>query len=80
MSEKLVDLRRMSIDELIKKHDELAKNTAVGILHYLEEISRRDTEQANKMMLKFNNQIRVMTIIITILTFVNIILVALTIV
>ena len=74
MSESLRDLRAMPESELIDKHDRLAKNTAIGINHYLNELARRDQEKHTKDMKKFTCWITIMTFIITIFTAFNVIL------
>lgn len=36
------ELRALSKDDLIERHDRLARNTQVGTGHYLQELYRRD--------------------------------------
>jgi hypothetical protein len=53
MSETLAELRSLSDDDLIRRHDELAKRTAVGTNHYLQELSRRDQDRQTRAMLQY---------------------------
>ncbi|MFS8103460.1 hypothetical protein LFM09_40675 [Lentzea alba] len=46
MSHTLKQLRAMTDEEIEKVHDGHAKNTAVGINYYLDELSRRSFERA----------------------------------
>ncbi len=72
MSESLKKLRSLTDEELISKHDELAKHTQVGINHYLNEIYRRDNDKISNAMLKYTKWITIMTVIILIATIINI--------
>ena len=46
MSYSIRELRAVSDDDLIEKHDAQAKNTSVGVDYYLEELNRRSRERA----------------------------------
>jgi len=72
MSESLKALREMSEGELIKKHDELAASTQVGVNHYLQEIARRDQDKQTMAMLTYTKWITIMTLIIAGLTILNV--------
>jgi len=76
MSETLANLRSIPTDQLIKTHDFLAQNTIAGVQYYLDELARRDTENANKTLLELTSQMKWMTVTIVVLTVVNVILVA----
>lgn len=71
MSESLKDLRVLSDEELIERHDNLAKSTQVGVNHYLREIARRDQDKQTKAMLSFTKWITIVTVTIMIFTIVN---------
>jgi len=73
MSETLADLRATSDDELVRKHDELAKHTVVGTNHYLQELARRDQNRQTKAMLRYTRWVVIMTGVITIATVVNVV-------
>jgi len=86
MSERLKDLRSLSYEQLISKHDEHAQSTQVGTKHYLNEIYRRDNAKISNAMLKCTDKmlrctnavckctklITIMTAIILIATIANI--------
>lgn len=72
MSESLKILREISEGELIKKHDELAGSTQVGVNHYLQEIARRDQDKQTRAMLTYTKRITIMTLIIAGLTILNV--------
>lgn len=50
MSHTINKLRHLSDDQLIKEHDEKAKNTVVGTKYYMEELDRRSRERNEKAM------------------------------
>jgi hypothetical protein len=76
MSETISDLRGLTDEELIRRHDQKSKNTEVGTNHYLAELQRRDQQRGNDVMLAYTRQIKIMTIIVTVATIVSTILVA----
>jgi len=69
---KLQELRAMPTDELIRRHDDLANSTSVGLAYYLNEIARRDQEKHTKTILTYTLWIVGMTFIMTISTLANI--------
>jgi len=73
MSETLRDLRALSDDDLVKRYDELAKNTVVGTNHYLQELTRRDQNRQTQAMLRYTRWVAIMTGVITIATVVNVV-------
>ena len=77
MSENLGRLRTMSMEDLIKKHDQVATHGAVSVAHYLSEISRRDNQLINDRMLNLTRWITLMTVVVTAATIVNVIIVVL---
>lgn len=66
------ELRKISKKELIKKHDDKAKNTIVGINYFLDELHRRNLENHTKSM-------RYMTVVITATTILNLLILAISI-
>lgn len=72
MSESLRELRLLSDDELIKRHDEHAQHTQVGINHYLAELSRRDLDRQTQAMLRYTWWITIMTGVMLLLTLINV--------
>ena len=71
MALSLSDLRNLTDDELVEKHDTQAKTTVVGIQYYLDELNRRYQERLTKAMLRFTKWITVMTVVITSATVIN---------
>jgi hypothetical protein len=71
MAETYEELRKLSMDELIQRYDRVAKNTVDSQLFLREEIARRDAEAQTAQMIRINNQMRYMTIIITISTIIS---------
>lgn len=65
------ELKELTDEELITAYDDEAECTAVGTGFYLDELARRTQERLARQM-------RNMTIVITVLTFLNVILVAVT--
>ena len=74
MSENLETLRSLSDEALIKKHDELATSTQVGVNHYLREIARRDQDKQTRAMLTYTKWITIMTLAISALTIINVLI------
>ena len=63
------------MEELITNHDRVASHGAVTVEHYLSEINRRDNQKLGDRMLRLTRWITVMTIVMTLATLVNIVLV-----
>lgn len=55
------ELRAMSDEEVIRRHDEAAKNTLVGTAFYLDELRRRGDERHAEKMLKLTEDLAVYT-------------------
>jgi len=72
MSETLKELRSLSDEELVVRHDELASHTQVGVQHYLSELARRDHDRQAKAILRYTTWIAIMTIIMTVTTVLNV--------
>jgi len=70
------DLRALSDEELISRHDAEAKQTVVGTQYYLDELHRRQQEWHTAVMVKYTKYILWLTIIVGFLTAVNVWLVA----
>jgi hypothetical protein len=59
----IADLRALSDEQLIEQHDQLAKNTIVGISYYLSELERRPVERQGRLMLRLTWVVTVLTVI-----------------
>lgn len=73
MSETIAQLRNLSDERLIEKHDAQAAHAGVSINHYLQELYRRDQKQVADTMLKYTRWITAMTFIITAATIVSVV-------
>lgn len=71
MIPKYGELKKLTDEELITAYDDEAERTVVGTGFYLDELARRTQE-------RLASQMRNMTIVITVLTLFNVILVAAT--
>ena len=83
MAENYANLQKMSVADLIKQYDETAVSTAIGLNFIREELARREVAAQNEQMIKFTKQVRDMTlaivaltVVVTIVTAVNLYLVA----
>ncbi|MDE2716949.1 MAG: hypothetical protein OXI33_08030 [Chloroflexota bacterium] len=74
MSETVEQLRALTDEELVRRHDRHAQSTVVGTQHYLDELNRRYQERQTASMLRFTKWITFMTVVITIATLVNVVL------
>jgi len=74
MAESIEKLRKMTEDELIKKHDEVARSIVVGTKHYLDELARRDQERYAKSIRLYTRWITIMTFVMMIATVINVII------
>ena len=64
MEETLQELIEMSDEELIERHDKLAKRTVVGSSYYLDEYHRRFQQRQTETMLKLTTQLKWLTVLI----------------
>jgi len=72
------ELKAMSDETLIERYDLLGEHAHVGTGFYLDELMRREQQRLSEQMLGFTRQMRSMTIVILVLTFINAVLVAIT--
>ena len=68
MSESLKELRNLTDDDIIEKHDMLAVSTVPGVNHYLNKIARRDQSRQTEAMLSYTKKINCMTYLIAFMT------------
>jgi hypothetical protein len=80
MSETIATLRKLSDEEVVRLHDAHATHTVVGTAHYLAELQRRDQQRSTDVMLRYTRHMTGMTVVITIATIINVVLVAITLV
>ena len=67
------ELRDKSDEELTHLFDATTVNTEVGLGFLRDELARRESERQYKRMLSVTGQMRWLTIVITVLTAVNVI-------
>lgn len=72
MIPKYSDLQRLTDEELVARYDSAAEHTVVGTDFYLDELSRRGTRRQSETMLQFTRQMRSWTIVIVMLTVINV--------
>lgn len=70
---KIAQLRRMSDDDLIAKHDEAVDKVGSepGVSYYLEELARRGQVRQADDMLGYTRRMDRMTLVVTIATIIN---------
>jgi hypothetical protein len=75
MAEKFAEFRKLSENELIRRYDEMASNTQIGLAFLRDEIAHREADRQYNQMLLLTKQMRNLTIVVTVLTIINVILV-----
>lgn len=73
MTYSYAQLGALSKDQLIQEYDRLAGSTTLGLSFIREELWRRDIQEQNGRIERMTNCIRLMTLAMTVLTFVNVI-------
>jgi signal transduction histidine kinase len=71
-------LASLSDQDLVDRYDAAAQTTVVGTGFYLDELNRRAQARQSAAILDLTRQVRNLTVIITLLTIINIALVAVT--
>jgi hypothetical protein len=66
-------LRALSTAQLVQLYDDTSKDTVVGLDSLREEIFRREAAEQTVVISKMTRQMRDLTIVITLLTIVNIV-------
>ncbi len=72
MAFKYEQLKAMSLEELKRAYDESADSTVIGLGFLREEIARRESDEQYQRMVALTKQIRNMTLVILLLTVVNV--------
>jgi hypothetical protein len=73
-------LGALSDQDLVDRYDAAAQTTVVGTGFYLDELNRRAEAKRSVAILDLTRQVRNLTVVITVLTLINAVLVALTVV
>lgn len=71
MSETFSELRRLSDDEVIDRHDQSAQHTMVGVSHHLQELARREAANQLAAMTRLTERIYRLTALVAAATVVN---------
>ena len=71
MAHSLYELRNLTDDEVVRRHDDQAKTTVVGTQYYLDELTRRYQERQTKAILRLTKWSVGMTVVITVAIIVN---------
>lgn len=66
------ELKNRDIESLKKSYDQIAKTTNLDLNFYREEIARRENQEFNSKIKSMTSQMRNMTVLITVLTIINI--------
>jgi hypothetical protein len=74
MAETLADLRGMSEDELIAKHDEMARTMTTGLYFYVDELARRETARQTQAIVSLTRVMTGLTVVIALLTAANVVI------
>ena len=74
MAESLAELRGLTDDEVVRRYDQQAQRTQVGLQHWSDELNRRYQERQTDSMLGFTKWITRMTIVITVATLSNVVI------
>ena len=61
MAPSLTELRSLSDEEIIRRHDDAARGTQTSVNYYLTELARRDQDTQTKAMLSYTKEIRSLT-------------------
>ncbi|GIW53112.1 MAG: hypothetical protein KatS3mg082_2942 [Nitrospiraceae bacterium] len=72
MAYSYAELTAFSRDQLTKELDQIAVHTQVGLSFLREELWLRGMQEQNARIERMSNHIRVMTVVITIFTVINV--------
>ncbi len=72
MAKSLSELRALTDDEVIERHDRQAQKTHVGLNYWEDELNRRYQQRHTEAMHRYTKWITVMTLVVTVATLVNV--------
>ena len=72
MADTYAEISRLSKEDLIALYDQKAQSTQVGLEFVKQEIWRRDSDRLNRNIERMTYRIHWLTIIMTILTVINV--------
>ena len=61
MADSWAELQRISDVELIRRYDETAKQTQLGLDYYRQEIMLRSQERVDRAMMRYTKQVTILT-------------------
>ena len=67
----IAELRKLSDDDLISRHDRLAQSTQLGLGYYLDELNRRAQDHQTDRMVSLTRWITILTVVVTVATIAN---------
>lgn len=76
MAPTVKELRRMTEQEIIERHDQGIEHVQAGTTYWLDELAQRQADRHTRTMLRLTWVIAALTVTIGILTVVNVALVA----
>jgi hypothetical protein len=74
MAESIAELKKLTDEEIIRKHDEIARHTAVGTSHYLQELRDRENSKLAGSVERLTHKIFLLTVLMAVATFVQLII------
>ena len=81
MSAKIKEIENMSIEEVIKNHDDVASSTCVGVSFWLDIYNNKKNEllveeqrKLNRQMLNYTKAMTFMTIVVVLATIASLII------
>ncbi len=69
-------LRELTTERLVQLYDETAKTTVLGLDFLRQELARREAAEQTKAISLMTKQMRDLTVVITVLTVINVMLAA----
>ena len=72
MEPKWAELKKMSDEELIARHDRIAKRTTIGTGYYVDELRYREQSRVSAQVEKYTRHIFWLTLVVTLATIINV--------
>ncbi|OYU19229.1 MAG: hypothetical protein CFE34_06420 [Rhodobacteraceae bacterium PARR1] len=74
MAETVAELKKLSDEELVRRHDERATSTVVGTAHYLDELRSRENARLSRSVERITKYIFWLTCVMAVATLVQLLL------
>ena len=72
MAKSVAELRALTDDEVIERHDRQAQKTHIGLSYWEDELNRRYQQRHTEAMHRYTQWVALMTLIVTVATLVNV--------